>query len=457
MHLLCGRAKKSEEQRQLEVKNEIRKLSGGSLGKVFSTVIEPERIQEAGGRRRRVFDTWTTFWAFLGQVLRGGSLRDGLLEVQASRAKNGKEAVSVSTGAYARARQRLCMNVLEQIHERVVGKVMQLSRGHQRRVWVVDGSSVQLPDTAANQKSYPQAAGQKAGCGFPVMQIVGLFDLNTGVMAASAQSTWREHESGLLQDGLMEQVQSGDVLMADRGFCSYLNFAQAIGNGADVLMRLHQTRPWPKGAGADSMVQWKRPLKSSRPRFISAQQWGQLPERLTVRYLRIRIEQPGYRTREIRLATTLMDASAEELTALYLRRWEMEVSLRDLKTTLGMELLRCKTPDMVAKELLMHLIAHNLIRWLILKASRSGNVTPDRLSFKGALDALIQYAAVLPAEGSRKQHNAIERMLENIASDLLPFRPFRREPRCLKRRPKGYQYLTRHRHLMTESPSHRNK
>lgn len=414
----------------------------GQLPHVFDQVIPGESIPLADGSRTRIYDTRTTFWAFLGQVLRGGSQRDAVREVQATRQRLGLHSVSESTAAYSIARSRLPEEIIEEVHENLCRRIEAESLQEGRRVVVVDGSSARLADTPANQLDYPQPSQQKRGCGWPVMQTVALSDLNTGTILRVADAPQRDHEASWFQVELIDFVKKNDIVLTDRGFCSYLTFGLIIGRGADALARLNHSRKLPfRGGRKECVVTWKRPWLYQMPSHISEEEWAQLPETIQVRYIRFRINQPGFRSQEIILATTLLHVPQEELVELYRRRWEIELSFRDIKTTLGMEWINCRTPAMARKQLLMSLIAYNLIRWLMQRAGRAARLPVRRLSFKGALDALLRWLPEMHALSPSRRTKAFAEMLRTIASDLLPYRPNRFEPRLQKSRPK-FRYLT---------------
>ena len=278
----------------------------------------------------------------LGQVFRGGSLRAAVREIQASVcAADGERDLSNSTGSYSDARQRLPQHSVDAVHRRVCEKMMSAGGfAGGRRVMVVDGTSVQLEDTAANQEEYPQPAGQEPGCGFPVMQIVALFNLDSAALEHFSFSPHTADEGSMFDVELMEHLQAGDVLLGDRLYGSYLHFAALPARGVDVLTRLHGSRGWPKGMrGDDGTVQWRRPAPSARPPHVTQEEWEALPATITVRYVRYGIDIAGFRTRHIMVATTLLEAPAKELAQLYLRRWDIELCCDDIKTTMAMDFI----------------------------------------------------------------------------------------------------------------------
>jgi hypothetical protein len=272
-----------------------------------------------------------------------------------------------------------------------------------------------------------------------------------------------KHQSELrLLRSLLEGFRRGDLAIADRGFSCYVLLALLWRRGVASLFRLHQSRPAdgrkgkPLGKG-DRLLTWSRPRL--RPPWLPQCWWKTIPEQLTVRVIRFPLYRRGYRTEAVTLVTTLLDPEnypAQDIAQLYLRRWKIELWFRDIKTSLGLEVLRCQTPQMVHKELEMFLIAYNFIRCLMVQAGTTNHVTLDRLSFKGSADSLRQFTlAIAQARSKRKQNHLIVQLLEVIACDTVPDRPERFEPRALKRRPKDYQLLNRPRHLMRHIP-HRN-
>lgn len=422
---------------------EIREALPGQLCHVFGEAIPAETIPLAEGGRERVYDTRTTFWAFLGQIFRDGSLREAVREVQSSRERRGLGPISENTASYCDARTRLSQDVVDEVHGRLCHRLEVECDRLGRRVLVVDGSSAQLADTPANQLDFPQPSEQKQGCGWPVMQAVGLYDLGTGALLRVADSAQTDSEASWFQVDLIDSVRKDDIVLTDRGFCSYLNLGLILNRGADALSRLHQSRKIPfKGKQNECIVTWKRPSLSQMVPHLLQEEWECLPETITVRYIRFSIAEKGFRTREVVLVTTLMDVPSEELIELYRRRWEVELCFRDIKTTLGMEWINCKTPAMARKQLTMYLIAHNLIRWLLQRASRSTGQPLRRLSFKGTLDAVLRWVPELHAMTPSRRKNAFAELLCTIASDLLPNRPGRFEPRRQKTRPK-FSFLTK--------------
>ena len=424
------------------------------------------QADEGANSRDRIYNVRRTFFGFLYQALNPQCpCREIVRQIQALFALHTDGPVAAGTGGWCQARTRLPWDILPRLRCALAAQAEQAAGlWHGLRVKVVDGTSTSLPDTAKNQRAYPQPAGQKPGCGFPLLKLVGVFSLATGVLLDYAKGNKHQHELNLLQK-LMDQFKAADLVLADRGFNSYTLLALLLLRGAHSLFRLHQRRPADLRKGRrlgknDRLMSWRRPWLWQRPRYLSKAIWKRLPAELSVRVVRFTLAVPGFRAQSVTLVTTLLDPMlypAEELARLYARRWQIELWFRDLKTSMGMEVLRCKSPRMVHKELEMFFIAYNLIRVLMAQASAIYQVPLERLSFKGTVDALRQFSlAMAQARSRKKQKQLLADLLEIIARDQVPERPGRREPRAAKRRPKPYQLLNRPRHLMKEL-SHRSK
>jgi hypothetical protein len=263
--------------------------------------------------------------------------------------------------------------------------------------------------------------------------------------------------------GLWEQLKKGDILLGDRAFGEYTTLAGLPPQGVDVVARLHSRRKVDfrkarRLGRREGLFLWTKAYQQSE--ILSAREWALLPSQITVRILRFTATIRGFRGRRITLVTTLLDPKlypVQELIGLYARRWRLELCLRDLKTTMGMEQLRTKSPDMAEKELLAYLIAHNLIRCVIAQAVALHQVDLERVSFKGSVDALRQYSdAIAQARNRTMRHQLWEDLLLNLARDLVPLRPNRTEPRASKRRPKPYPLLNKPRRKFKEI-THRNR
>jgi len=449
-HHLCGRAKKSASKALIERLEKIRTMGPGQLCSLFGAEVRPEKIEGGARSRNRVYSPAVTFWLMLGQAFRGGSLRDAVREAQASFAELGGVDIKGATGSYSDARKRLSEKEFHDVNARVCARLPQageLLNG--RRIMVVDGTGVQLQDTPLNQDSFPQPSNQKPGCGFPVAQLLVLMNLESAAVHHYCHSPIEADESGVFLSELLERLHCGDVFLADRGFCSFLEFATLAARGVDALTRLHSSRQWPANAkGEEALVQWDRPPLSACPEHVGEKEWNQLPASMTVRYVRRTLRRKGFRPRTIMVVTTLLEAGAEEILEVYARRWEIELSIDDIKTTMGLDFVSAKTPEMAAKVITTHIIAYNLIRTLMHRAAIEAGGLPRRISCKGALDAIQRFASAA-GQGARKTKAILqEKLLQVIASDLLPLRPARIEPRARKRRPKPFPIMTKPRHQL---------
>jgi len=428
----------------------LRKLFGASIPAAFL-----DRRPSGENSRRRLFSLEVIFWSFLDQVQTPqGSCREAVLKAMAfarrKLAPKKSASPSADTSAYCQARAKIPLTVMNEIHDHLVDRLQTRipldGLWHGRHVRLVDGSGLSMPDTEANQARWPQSKSQKPGCGFPAMNLVGIFCLHSGALLHAAHGDRQTHETKLFQQ-LWSTLNPGDLTLTDRGFCSFGAFAGLSARGVDSLMRLPEkkirvaiTSQLPKAANFDVIVTWKRPAQ--RPRTMSPDEFALLPESLPARVVRYTIAHPGFRTQSVTLVTSLLDPSitASDLADLYFRRWGVELHFREIKIHLHMDILRCKSPHMIERELRMHFIAYNLIRCLMQKAALTHDVDLRRVSFKGALDALRQFAnAAAGAEHKPRTLSAlVEEMLLAIARDLVPLRPCRTEPRVRKRRPKNY-------------------
>ena len=434
--------------------------------------------------RDRIFTQWRTFWIFTGQVLSADqTCREALRKAQVwiyldnikneekknKKKKKKNEMISSGTSAYSKARGRLNPDYLDKVNEKVIEKSQsQIKPEHLwcgRDVKIVDGSSVSMPDTEENQELYPQPSGQKKGCGFPVMRIVVMFSLATGLMLACRKGSLKESER-ILWHQMWDVYQKGDVVLADRGFCSYADYWLLSEREVDCVMRLHQKRKnnklIKKFNKNDRLVEWERGGASSRPKWLTKEQWNEIPQSMMVRLVDINVDIPGFRTKNIIVATTLLDNKKyppQAIAHLYLQRWLGELFIRDIKTTMRMNVLRCKTPEMVYKELTIFMIVYNFIRSLIWQAALNNGIKPYRISFAGTIATIRQWAPILAAiDGYKKKARLLDALMDLLATDVIPIRKEpRREPRAIKRRTNSnYQLLTKPRQEFIEIP-HRHK
>jgi len=446
----------------------IRRHSISSLDECFGQFI-PSKVLENGDSgsfsRRRVFSKTNTFWAFFSQVLDAdGGCQEVVRKIQALAASRSLPSPSASTSAYCQARAKLEVEELETILSDTAQRLNDqggTERWKDRRVVVVDGTGLSMPDTAQNQAMWPQTRGQKPGCSFPQASVCACFCLHTGALLSHRVGSRKNHELPLLREQ-HDQFQSGDIFLGDKGFCSYFDVDQFLKLDVDSVISLGVRKPT-KAASAlvqlapdDLLVQWPKP-KWNRTSSYSKEQWQALPEQLTLRQIRVEVKNPGFRVRNFYIVTTLIDAktyTAADIADLYYRRWDVELFFRDIKTTMGMDILRCRTPAMVRKEILMHLIVYNSIRLLMLNAAKQVEVSPRRISFKASVQALRQWEPMLNRNDmeARERQRMMVLLREAIAATVVLSRPGRSEPRCLKRRKKNFQLMTSPRHEIWVTP-----
>jgi hypothetical protein len=443
---LAGRTKVATAKKFQERMEAIRSAACGQLHKYFAGVIEPEKIR-AHSKRVRNYPSDQVFWLMLEQLFCGGSLRDAVRVKLAHEEAKGKSAqeLSASSSAFCQARQRLPKKVLEETLERSSGKLSGSVRAvGNRNVYVVDGTGITLADSAANQAEYPQPSGQKPGCGYPLMQVVGLLNLGTRALERVSCSPMDADEGGMFDVDLLKHLEAGDVLMGDRGFFSYVRLAMLANAGVEVVMRLNSPACWPKEiTGDEGWVQRRKPRLGQTPMHWTDAEWEALRPTTAIRYVRVHVQRKGFRPQTLYLATTIADISAPELANLYFERWAVELCFDDLKTTLGMDFVPVKSPEMAEKLVLMLAIVHNLIRWVMNQSSRRFSVPTAELSFKGTLDGIARFARECTRMGQRQSTRLFDALLGVIAADRFPLRPGRIEPRVKKRRPKNFDLMTR--------------
>jgi len=303
---------------------------------------------------------------------------------------------------------------------------------------------------------YPQPSVQKKGCGFPIARILAVFSLASGAIVNFASSSLHTGEQTLLRS-IMHLFSCGDVILSDRGFCSYADMEKLMGMGIDFVIRMREKTiknfiVVKKLGKDDLLIILRKP--ACRPKWMSKEQWSQVPDEICLRKITYHITIPGFRTASVTVLTSLIDPvifPKKSFAELYMRRWNAELNLRHIKTTMKMDVLRCLTPDMVRKEILIHFIAYNLVRHLMLRSATEHSLRPDSISFKYSLTAIEQWMQAISSNRSRKHAEIMEKfILSLIADSILPHRPFRREPRAVKRRRKPYQLLTKPRRVFME-------
>jgi len=429
----------------------------------FSDLLPASRVEHvlaAEGVQQRdcLYSPLVTLWTFLSQVLSPDhSCRDAVARLRAFLTGDGQAPCDPGTGPYCKARQRLPENVCARLardtgaalHARIVDRA--LLRG--RPVKLVDGSTVSMPDTPKNQAAYPQPPTQKRELGFPVARIVGLLSLASGVVLDLAIGPYQGKSSGetALFRQLWRSLFSGDVVVGDRYFSSFWDLALLAMGGVDCVFRQHQRRLSRRlrirRLGSDDWL--LRIPKPVRPAWLDEATYARIPNTIVVREVMARVRVRGFRVRMLTLVTTLCDARQTpiaELAQVYRTRWHAELDLRTIKVTMQMDVLRCKTPEMVRKEIWIHLLGYNLIRTVMAEAALRERVQPREVSFKGAWQTLSAYRTLVEQAAPRELPSLYDQLLFAIASHRVGNRPNRYEPRALKRRPKSQALLTMPRH-----------
>lgn len=411
----------------------------------------------------RIYSPLVTLWVFLGQVLsQDHSCRAAVARLIAHRISRGQRPCSAETGAYCQARKRLPEEFYAEV-ARKAGQSLDNSAKKEwlwkgRRVLTYDGSTVSMPDTAENQQAYPQPPQQRVGVGFPLARIAVFFSLSCGAvldLAICSYSGKGHSELGMLRK-LWNILRSGDVLLADRYMCAWHEIYLLKQRGIDTVTRVHHCRRVDFRRGKrlgkdDHIVEWRRP---GRIRTIDWQALKLLPEQLTIRETRVRIQQPGFRCRSMIVVSTLLDAevvTGSDLAELYRARWSAELDLRSLKQTLQMDILRCKTPDLVRKELWAHILAYNLIRTIMAQAATEHCIEPRTISLKGTIQTLEAFQPLFAIQGGRDRvhrRKLYQQFFDAVATHRVADRPDRFEPRLRKRRPKKYDSMLEPRHVI---------
>lgn len=428
-----------------------------SNGLPFLDLLTPETVARACLSnqhvwRERIYTPWITLGVFLSQVLSADkSCDDAVSRLQKYRYDRGLEPVSADTSSYCEARDRLPETLVWDLMRRVGHAVHRSAKPawlfHGRPVKIVDGSTVLMPDTPANQAAYPQPSAQKPGLGFPIMRVLIVFSLAVGTVLDAAVGPYQGKQTSelALLRLIMDEFQPGDIVLGDRFFCSYWVIAALQRRGVDVVFRLHQRRAADFRRGRrlgrdDHLVTWPKP---PRPDWMSAEEYAAMPATLTIREVRVRVADPTRRARELVIVTTLTDAAAHPARAvgnLFRQRWHAELDLRALKTHMNMEMLRTKSPEMARKELAAHLLGYNLIRGLMAEAARAAAIRPRQLSFRGAWREARSFEQAHLYDPARIAAD-LPRLLELIARKRIDDRPDRFEPRAVKRRPKPHPLL----------------
>lgn len=433
-------------------------------GLPFADVLPEQTIQDAfadaevrfAENEDAIYTPALTLWAFLSQVLHAKEMRScaaAVARVIVLLVALGQEACSDNTGAYCRARAKLPAAIIRRLTtDTADGCERRLKRRwlwKGRHVHLVDGTTVSMPDTAANQAAYPQADTQEEGLGFPIARVVVLLSLATAMVQGMAMGPYAGKETGetALLRTLFDRLERGSIVLADRYYCSYFMIALLQELGIDIVARLHQARDVDFQRGrrlgkGDHVVTWTKP---QRPAWMDEATYQRMPASIQVREVHVQVHQPGCRVESLVVVTTLTDATRytkDDIAELYHQRWLAELDIRAIKVTMGMDVLRCQSPAMVEREMWTCLLAYNLIRQAMLEAALQAERSPRELSFTAALQKVAAAWTVLALGDETLCGALVAAQLRDMAKNIVGERPDRVEPRAVKRRPKPHKLLT---------------
>ena len=407
--------------------------------------------------RERKLPPWLTLWAFVWQILKGyASCGDAVGQITKWHVQQGRKPCSPDTGHYCEVRRRLSLQFLRTLFRLQYEKAMK----EVPRAWkwlgkhdvkVVDGTTFMMADTKANRASFPPQQEPSPGTRYPIIRAVGLFSLTLGLLKDFAYGPYEGKGTG--ESNLFRQlfchINAGDVILGDKYYCSYQDVHQILARGAHVVVKHFQYRTnlkLVKRLGKqDAIYRWKRPRHARQK--MSAADFAALPEQILIRIIKVRVNTPGFRVDQFEIATTLLDAkqySADAIADLFFRRWRVELYFDDFKTSLGLEMLRCKSPEMIEKELVVGFLAYNTVRIQMAQAAECFDVPLDEISFTATMNAMVTFQ-------DAHQPEEIATKLATIVQTRVGHRPGRSEPRAVKRRSKPYDRLDHGRPTFTEN------
>jgi hypothetical protein len=430
----------------------------------FSDALTQEQIQSVCNQHEvsqdpdELFTPAFTLWGFLSQVIHKQEQRSCLAAVArigVMLIACGRPRCAQNSGPYCRARGRLPLVVVEKLALEVAAcceaQAPKEWMWYGRHVKLIDGTTVTMPDTEDNQEEFPQQSCQQEGLGFPIARMVVIISLATAMIGGMSMGAYQGKETGEVAHlrELLDRFEAGDIALADKLYCSFFMIALLLERKTDVVTLLHQSRDADAEIGrgkrigkGDYLITWHRP---NRPSWMDQETYARMPEQVELRLIQVNIAQRGFRPTSLNLVTTLTDHeefSVEELAALYRQRWAVELDIRSIKVTMGMDELRCKTPEMVRKEIWACLLAYNLIRQKMCQSAKEREVLPRSLSFANALQTLAAGWMVMPLLDGNTQGVLRKTELQSIASKTVGNRPDRVEPRAVKKRPKAIPLLT---------------
>ena len=448
----------------------VRARFAHNQGLPFAGILTEARILEVLNDhgvtfRDRVFSPVTTIWGFLGQVLHDDhSCRDAVSRIIAHRAASGKLVCSPNTASYCNARSRIPTDVLSTLATRTAeelqSSVPDRWKWNGRSAYIVDGSSVSMPDTPENQALYPQPSTQAPGLGFPLARITVLLSLATGACRDLQIAPYQGKGTGekSLLRRMYDSLKPGDVVLSDALFDDYFITWELCNRGVDIVARAQYERVGTRIAQSSpdgDIIVWQRPNK---PRRMTGEQYRRYPKSLVMRQVAVDARDKNNRVKQFKVVTTILDRSVDgkQIGSLYERRWSGEVNIRSIKCVMQMDILRCKTPEMVHKEIWTHLLAYNLLRTAMAVAADEADVEPRKISFKGAKQTLTAFAPKIEAAQPEGRKPLVDAMITAIAYHRVGNRPGRWEPRARKRWPKRAAKLMQPRHI-AKLPNNRSR
>lgn len=453
------------------VRDKFANDNGLPFGKILTREYVLSVLESEGHEyRQRVFCPLVTLWAWLSQCLsQDKSLNEAVSRILAHRVATGLPACSASSAAYSKARCRFPDAVMERMAKEI-GRIVHQSAADSwnwrgREVYLVDGTGLSMPDTPENQLAYPQISSIKRGLGFPVVRAVAMVSLSTGAVVdfAFAPHEGKGTGEGTLLRGMLDTMKPGNVLVADRFYPSFTTVGALHRRGVEMVSISHYSRKVDFSEGTrlgetDHIVDWHKPKYIGQQNTISREEYNALPDTIPVREFVINIEGRAGGTEQAVVISTMVDPQIpqSELSALYWRRWNCELDLRSIKQSMHLDVLRCKTPAMVGKEIFAHLLAYNLLRGVMVESAKHADALPRQLSVKGAMQTIESFTPAMMAAGSNDAlYNAL---LVSIAARRVGDRPGRQEPRLRKRRPAWRDYMMKprnehHRRLAAEGRS----
>ena len=432
----------------------------------FSEVLTEERVEQAFAEagvefhqdeEDTVYTSAVTLQAFCSQSLYKAEQRSCLAAVSRIAVMLialGRKPCAKNSGDYCRARAKLSETVIERLTDQVAEgcehAVSSTWLWHKRHVFLVDGTTLTMPATEANQAEYPQNVAQKPGLGFPIVRMVLLLSLATAMVCGATMGPYAGKGTGetALLRKMIGRIEPGAILVADRYYAGFFMFIAALSGQFGLVARLHQCRKTDfrkamrLGAG-DYLVRWVRP---PCPKWMAQSDYDEIPESLEVRLVDIEVHEPGFRVKQLTVVTTLTDSDVyppAEIADLYRRRWLAELDIRAIKTTMGLDVLRCQTPAMVRKEIRSCLLTYNLIRQAMLEAAYQSGLVPRKLSFALAMQTIAASSGMLAVANDELTSRLIAAQLASLSQQTVGNRPNRVEPRAVKRRPQPIALLTK--------------